>query len=103
MATQFASQQHDCGCSPTMSEKNDASLRFLVVSQCSVTVAIEQVNDGFVGGSAVTILENLNKGILWELVPRLLRENDGTLMRIVVPDEPANEAHNNVARCCRQL
>jgi hypothetical protein len=84
-----------------VAEKDDVCFCFFVGTQRSIVVTVKQLKDCLVRSLAVAILENANEGILGKRMQRLLREEDGTLVGIVVPDKSSNEADNDVAGCGR--
>src|SRR6202158_4915904 len=50
---QFARQHDDGRSSPTVAEENDARLRFFLLAEEAIGIAVEQAKNGFVGGSPV--------------------------------------------------
>src|ERR1700757_1123441 len=50
---QFARQHDDGRSSPTVAEENDARLRFFLVAEDAIVIAVEEAKNGFVGGSPV--------------------------------------------------
>jgi hypothetical protein len=95
---QFASQQDYGGPSPTVAEEDDVSLGFFLVAQQAVPIAVEQAKDGLVSSSAVSVLEDADVGILGKIVSSALRELHWTLVWIVVPNESAHKADQDVRR-----
>src|SRR4029077_11359622 len=60
VSTQFASEYHGSGGSPTLAKENDASRRFFVRAQATVMVFVDETNNALIGRPAMTILENLH-------------------------------------------
>jgi len=61
-------------------------------------IAVEQAQDRFVSRLSVTILEDVNIGILGQSTLSALRKKHWPLMRIIVADKAADKADENIGR-----
>src|ERR1700686_2983727 len=65
---QFARQHDDGRSSPTVAEENDARLRFFLIAEDAIVIAVEQAKNGVVGGFPVAVLKDLDY-VAWRKVP----------------------------------
>lgn len=94
--TKVASKRDGGGCSPTLTEQNDVGARFFVGGKNAVAVGIEQVKNRGVGAFAVAILEDSNVGSGRKVRTNAFGELNRAMMRIVMADETADEANDDV-------
>src|ERR1700730_1480587 len=71
---QFARQHDDGRSSPTVTEENDSRLRFFVIAEDTIVIAVEQAKNGFVGGSPVAGLKDLDDVACRKALPNSLRQ-----------------------------
>lgn len=99
-SVQFAGEHDYGGGSPTVAEEDDAGLRFFLVAEDAVVVAVEFAEDCVVGGAAVAVLEDLDLGV-GQGGAHVLSELYGAVVGVVVADEASGEADENVrGGCC---
>jgi hypothetical protein len=83
-----------------VAEEDDAGLRFFLVAEDAVVVAIEFADDCVVGGSAMAVLEDLDGGVLGQGRAHMPGELHGAVVGIVVANEASGEADEDVGRRC---
>src|SRR5947209_14361943 len=93
---QLPSQQHDRRPSPTMAKEDDMRLTLLVITQISIMIAIKQAQDSFVSFFTAAVLEDFHVGARRRFAAQALGQLHRTMMRIVMPHEPAGKSHQNV-------
>src|ERR1700730_3754366 len=71
---QFTRQHDDGRSSPTVAEENDSRLRFFVIAEDTIVIAVEQAKNGFVGGSPVAGLKDLDDVACRKALPNSLRQ-----------------------------
>jgi hypothetical protein len=96
---QFAREHHYGGRSPTVAEQNDARLGFFLGAQNAVMIHVEPAKDGFVSGSSVTVLEDLDGRVFRQVGLNSVGQLHGAVIEIVVAHEAAGEADEDVRRC----
>ena len=97
-AVQIAGQHYDGGTSPTLPEEDDPGTPFFVSVQNAVMVAIECLDDRFVGSLSVPIFVYLDKGAPRGVLADVLGQENRAVVSIVVPDESANKAYEDIRR-----
>jgi len=97
-AIQFAGEKNDGRGSPTVAEQDDMGLGLFLVGQDSIVVAIKQAQNGVVGGLPVTILEDLDVGVVGEILANALRQLYRSMIRTVVAYETTCESDDDRRR-----
>lgn len=94
-ASEFARQYDRGRGSPTVAEEHDVGLRFFLIAQEAIVIAIEKADDGLVGLTAVAIFKDLDESVVTQALAQALGDKHRLLMGIVVANEAANEPDEN--------
>jgi len=79
-----------------VAEQDDAGVSFLFGGEYSVAIRVEQIDDDVISTFSAAVLENANVGSLGKGLADALRQLNRAVMRIVVVDEPTDEADHNI-------
>ena len=71
-------------------------MRFLFGGEYAVAIGVEQIDDDVISTFSAAVLENANVGSLGNGLADALRQLNWAVMRIVVVDEPTDEADHNI-------
>src|ERR1700686_796703 len=97
---QFARQHDDGRSSPTVAEENDARLRFFLIAEDAIVIAVEQAKNGFVGGSPVAVLKDLDYVACRKVLPNALRQFHRAVARIIMALKAARKTDEDVRDSC---
>src|SRR5580765_3858351 len=95
-AMQIAREEHHRRSAPAMTEQHDVRRGLFFFTKHAVLVGIKQAKDRFEGRLAMPVLEDLDVGIFGGIPLKTLRDLDGTVIRIVMADESADETDENI-------
>ncbi len=82
-----------------MPEKNDARLRFLLLAEHAIVIAIEQPKNGFIGSFSVPVFKDLDRIAFRKVLPYPLCKFHRAVMRIIVAHKAARKTDQDVREC----
>src|ERR1700688_4358957 len=97
---QFARQHDDGRSSPTVTEENDARLRFFLITEDAIVIAVEQAKNGLVGGSPATVLKDLDYVACRKVLPNSLRKLHRPVARTITALKAARKTDEDIRNGC---
>ena len=79
-----------------MTEENDSRLRFFVIAEDTIVIAVEQAKNGFVGGSPVAVLKDLDDVACRKALPNSLRQLYRPVARTIVTLKAARKTDEDI-------
>src|ERR1700693_4349312 len=93
---QFARQHDDGRSSPTVAEENDARLRFFLIAEDAIVIAVEQAKNGVVGGFPVAVLKDLDYVACRKVLSNSLGKPDWPVAQTIVALKTSRKSDEDI-------